>query len=282
MMILESPQPLVRLPRYSSSGGPLSLGTRVLPEETAIGFTYNGSSHGVMMGTPADLQNFAIGFSLSEGVIGDPQDIVELSVLEGEFGIEVRMWLAEPRSIRYVQRRRLLAGPVGCGLCGVESLAEAARPAPVVAGRLQISPHAIASAMRVLSAAQPMNRQASALHAAAFWQPRTGLVAAREDVGRHNALDKLAGALARSGISGNDGAVLLTSRVSVEMVQKTARIGAPVLIAVSAPTALAVRTAASCGITLIAIARGDAFEVFTHGERLVENENLVEPIFSMW
>ncbi len=281
MIVLESPQPLVRLPRYSFSGGPLCLGARVLPEETAIGFTYNGSSHAVMMGTPADLQDFAIGFSLSEGVIDDPQEIVELDVLESDLGIEVRMWLAEPRSIRYVQRRRLLAGPVGCGLCGLESLAEAARPVQVVTGRLQLSPHAIASAMSALSAAQPMNRQASALHAAAFWQPRTGLVAAREDVGRHNALDKLAGALARNRIVGNEGAVLLTSRVSVEMVQKTARIGAPVLVAVSAPTALAVRTAAACGITLIAIARGDAFEVFTHSERLAEHEKFVEPIFSM-
>lgn len=222
------------------------------------------------MGTPADLEDFAIGFSLSEGVIDDPQEIVELDVLTGELGIEVRMWLAESRSARYTQRRRLLAGPVGCGLCGLESLAEAARPVPMVTGRLQLSSHAITSAISALSAAQPMNRQASALHAAAFWQPRTGLVMAREDVGRHNALDKLAGALVRGRIAGNIGAVLLTSRVSVEMVQKTARIGAPVLVAVSVPTALAVRTAEVCGITLVAIARGDSFEVFTHRERLVD------------
>lgn len=150
----------------------------------------------------------------------------------------------------------------------MESLAEAGRPLPPVTGRLQVSPEAIADAMADLSRAQRLNREARAIHAAAFWRPGQGVIAIREDVGRHNALDKLAGALAILSEACSGGAVLLTSRVSVEMVQKTARMGAPLLVAISAPTALAVRVAESCGITLVAVARGDEFEVFTHPDRV--------------
>jgi FdhD protein len=156
----------------------------------------------------------------------------------------------------------------------VESLAEATRPVDPVTGSLRLQPGAIKAAMADLSGAQRLNREARAIHGAAFWRPEDGLVAIREDVGRHNALDKLSGALARTSEPCSGGLVLLTSRVSVEMVQKTARMGAPVLVAISAPTALAVRVAESCGITLVAVARGDAFEVFTHPERM----NLQPPL----
>jgi FdhD protein len=260
--------PIIRLPRVSVSKGSFASGERVVPEETPVALTYNGSTHAVMMASPADLDDFALGFSLSEGVIAAPEDLISVDIVEHDLGCEIRMWLSERSAGSYQIRRRALAGPVGCGLCGVESLAEASRPVSQVVGTLQVSPETIAAAMEDLSRAQRLNREARAIHAAAFWRPGEGIIAIREDVGRHNALDKLAGALARSGVVCLGGIVLLTSRVSVEMVQKTARMGAPILVAVSAPTALAVRLAESCGITLVGIARSDAFEVFTHPQRV--------------
>ena len=267
--------PLVRVPRLQSLGGALTAGERVVAEETAVAFTYNGTTHAVMMATPADLEDFALGFSLSEAVIDTPDELVSLEVIRGDLGIELRMWIVDVAVARYGARRWRLAGPVGCGLCGIESLAEAVRPAPVVTSDLTLLPSDISSAMASLPDLQWLNQEARAVHAAAFWHPVPGeaatgnsLMALREDVGRHNALDKLAGALACSKVDASVGAVLLTSRVSVEMVQKAARLGTPVLIAISAPTALAVRTAEACGVTLIAIARGERFEVFTHTNRI--------------
>ena len=260
--------PVIRLPRMSVAQDACAAGERVVPEETPVALTYNGSTHAVMMASPSDLDDFALGFSLSEGIVSDPADLSSMDIVEHDIGCEVRMWLSDRCASAYRRRRRALVGPVGCGLCGVESLAEAVRPVNRVAGPLRLQPGAIKSAMDDLSEAQRLNREARAIHAAAFWRPAEGVVAIREDVGRHNALDKLAGALARASEPCSDGLVLLTSRVSVEMVQKTARMGSPILAAISAPTALAVRVAESCGITLVAIARGDAFEVFTHPERI--------------
>jgi FdhD protein len=260
--------PIVRLPNMSIGRGVFAAGERVVAEETPIALTYNGSTHAVMMASPADLEDFALGFSLSEGIIAEQDDLISTEILEHEMGCEIRMWLSDRCSGAYRLRRRALTGPVGCGLCGMESLAEVGRPLPPVTGTLRVSPNAIADAMADLSAAQRLNREARAIHAAAFWRPGQGVIAIREDVGRHNALDKLAGALAKRSESCSQGAVLLTSRVSVEMVQKTARMGTPLLVAISAPTALAVRVAEGCGITLLAVARGDGFEVFTHPDRV--------------
>ncbi|WP_376092894.1 formate dehydrogenase accessory sulfurtransferase FdhD [Roseomonas sp. CCTCC AB2023176] len=261
---------LVSSPRVAVANASPSVGTRVLAEEVAVALSYDGASHAVMMASPSDLEDFALGFSLSEGIVTAPGAITDTEIVErGDLGIEVRMRLAEAAGATLLRRRRMMAGPVGCGLCGIESLREATRPADRVTAPLRLRPGAVSAAMRALEAEQVLNRDARALHAAAFWTLADGLVAIREDVGRHNALDKLAGALARARVDGGTGVVVLTSRVSVEMVQKAARIGAPVLAAVSAPTALAIRTADACGITLVALVRGDGFEVFSHPTRVV-------------
>lgn len=244
-------------------------GRRDLPEETAIALVHDAATTAVMMATPADLEDFAVGFSLTEGLVASVDEITALEIAPADHGTEVRMWLKQPASAALAARRRHLAGPTGCGLCGIDSLAEAARPPRRVAQGFTVSPAAIRAAMAALTPAQALGAATRAAHAAAWWTAADGLVALREDVGRHNALDKLAGALARAGIRAEGGLLLLTSRVSVEMVQKAAVMGAQVLVAVSAPTALAVRTAEAAGMTLVAVAREDAFEVFTGAERIV-------------
>jgi FdhD protein len=244
-------------------------GSRVVPQETATAISYNGGTQAVMMATPSDLEDFAVGFSLSEGIVASVAEIEELTIVDHDGGVELRMWLAGSHAERLSQRRRHIAGPTGCGLCGVDSIAEALRPAAIVNAALTVSPAQINAAIAAMPALQTLSIATRATHAAAFWTPAQGIVALREDVGRHNALDKLGGALARQQIAGGSGIVLLTSRVSVEMVQKTAAIGAPVLVAVSAPTALAVRMAEEAGITLVAVARADGFEVFSHPHRIV-------------
>jgi FdhD protein len=246
----------------------LTEGTRAIPEETALALTYNGGTYAVMMGTPQNLDDFAIGFSLSEGVVQSPEEISSLEIVDLDDGIELRMWLADEKASHLSERRRHIAGPTGCGLCGIDSIAEAVRPTAVVAKGRSFSPRELMTATASLSPLQPINIETRAVHAAAFWTPSAGIVALREDVGRHNALDKLAGALAQTQTAASEGMVLLTSRVSVEMVQKTAAMGAPVLVAVSAPTALAVRIAEAAGITLVAVARSDGFEIFTHPDRI--------------
>jgi FdhD protein len=260
--------PVQAIDREIWRDGDTSQGARLIPEETPLALTYNGGTYAVMMGTPQDLEDFAIGFSLSEGIVRTMDDIHSIEAIRLDEGIELRMWLAHENAERLSERRRHIAGPTGCGLCGIESIAEALRPAAVVAQGRTFTPDEIMTAMQGVAPLQSINRQTRAVHAAAFWSPARGIVALREDVGRHNALDKLAGALARSRTATSDGVVLLTSRVSIEMVQKTAAIGAPVIVAVSAPTALAVRAAEAAGITLIAIARQDGFEMFTHGRRV--------------
>jgi FdhD protein len=256
--------------------GSVSEGARLIPEETAIALTYNGGTYAVMMGTPEDLQDFAIGFSLSEGIVQSAEEISSLDIVELDDGIELRMWLAPTKAELVSERRRHIAGPTGCGICGIESIAEAVRPPTIVAQGRSFTPQEIMTAMASVAPLQAINIETRAVHAAAFWMPARGIVALREDVGRHNALDKLAGALAQANTPASDGMVLLTSRVSVEMVQKAANMGAPLIVAVSAPTALAVRMADAAGITLVAIARTDGFEIFTHPARIATSIRAAE------
>lgn len=255
------------VPRQAWRNGSTILGERTLAEEVPVAFSYDGATHAVLMATPDDVEDFALGFSYTEGIITAAADIAELAVVNVADGIVLRMWLTGDRSDAFATRRRRFVGPAGCGMCGLESLAEANRAIPTVSYDLQVSRQDIAEAVAALPAGQQLNMQTRAVHAAAFWQPDQSLVL-REDVGRHNALDKLAGALLHTGWSAAEGVIVLSSRISIELVQKSAMMGAAIIVGVSAPTALAVRIAESIGLTLVGIARDDGFEVFTHPERI--------------
>src|SRR5271154_6448707 len=209
-------EPALIVERQIWREGGLSQGLRAIPEETAVALTYNGGTYAVMMATPRNLEDFAVGFSLSEGIVRSAEEIETLEVLELDDGIELRMWLAQSKAERLSDRRRQIAGPTGCGLCGIDSIAEAIRPAAIVAQGQSFSSRDIITAMQSIPPLQTINIETRAVHAAAFWTPARGIVALREDVGRHNALDKLAGAVAQDSVSASEGMVLLTSRISVE------------------------------------------------------------------
>ena len=257
------------VPRRVYGGRGSDLVDRNIPEEVAVALTYNRHAYATMMASPQDLEDFAVGFSRAEGIVADIREILDLEIVRLEHGIELRMTIAPDRLRDFTARRRHMAGPTGCGLCGIEAVAEAMRLPPRVTAELSVLPDQISRMVAEMAARQSLNRLTRAVHAAGYWQPAGGLCLVREDVGRHNALDKLAGAVARGRLCG-PGVVVLTSRVSVDMVQKTAALEAPILVAVSAPTALAVSTADAANITLIAIARDDGFEVFTHPHRIVD------------
>jgi FdhD protein len=246
------------------------LGERILAEEVPVAFSYDGATHAVLMATPDDLKDFALGFTYTEGIISTSAEIAELAVVSVADGIVLRMWLTGDRSDAFAARHRRFVGPAGCGMCGLESLAEANRAIPMATCKLRVSRQDIAEAVAALPARQQLNMQTRAVHAAAFWQPDRPLVL-REDVGRHNALDKLAGALLRRGRSAAEGIIVMSSRISIELVQKAGMMGAAIIVGVSAPTALAVRTAEVTGLTLLGVARDDGFEVFTHPERITHN-----------
>ncbi len=242
-----------------------------LAEEVAVALQYNGVSHAVMLATPLDLEDFAFGFSLSEGIIESSQQVYDCEVVQQPLGITVQLEVATRCFEALRERRRSLAGRTGCGLCGTDSLDQALRPPPRLPRREAPAFTAVALAQAVgrLHALQRLNLATGAVHAAA-WCDRDGRVLLlREDVGRHNALDKLIGALARRGLDGSQGFVVVTSRASVEMVQKAAQAGMPLLVAVSAPTALAVRTAREAGMGLVGLARGDDLVIYC-GEQLIE------------
>ncbi len=239
-----------------------------LAEETPVALEFNGISHATMLATPADLEDFAVGFSLSEGIIDGVADVRGIDVLPQCDGIVVQIEISSACEARLKSRRRAMAGRTGCGLCGVETLPEVLRPvAPVPAGA-PLPVGAVLRAMRDMRARQALHDRTGATRAAG-WADASGAVAlVREDVGRHNALDKLVGALARQGLSAAHGVVLVSSRASFEMVQKTAAAGVGILAAVSAPTALAVRLADSAGIALLGFLRNDDATLYSHPERI--------------
>ena len=261
------PMPARPVARQYWRDGPAFSGQRFLAEEVAVAVSYDGTTHAVLMATPDNLDDFALGFSLTEGIVRSPDEIAELSVVGCPDGIMLRMWLSGERSDAFAARRRRFVGPSGCGMCGLESLAEANRAIPPVLAGLRVRPEQIAEAVASLPCRQALNRLTRSVHAAGFSQSDHELVV-REDVGRHNALDKLAGALKREGRSAASGILVLSSRISIELVQKAGMMGAQVLVGISAPTALAASAAEAIGITLVGIARDDGFEVFSHPERI--------------
>jgi FdhD protein len=265
--------PVTSTTRIARRASGTSAAARMVPEETPVALSFAGTTHAVMMASPGDFEDFAIGFSLTEGIVESPNEIEAIEVEDHGAGVDIQIRLKDQANTKFQARRRRLAGPVGCGLCGIESIEEAMRSVSVVAdSALLLDATDIVRAVKQLAKLQPLHAETGAVHAAGFYVPGKGIVLAREDVGRHNALDKLAGALARAGISGPSGAVVVTSRVSVEMVQKTAAIGAGCIIAVSAPTALAIRTADEAGMTLVALVRGDEFDIFTRPDRVTDGE----------
>jgi formate dehydrogenase accessory protein FdhD len=238
-------------------------------EETAVAMVYNGRSHAVMMATPADLEDFALGFSLSEGIVAAPAEWALRDVQHGGDGIELHMTIPPSRLDALDTRRRNLPGRAGCGLCGADALATAIRPVRRVAARAPVSVATLREALAALHDGQVLNRQCHGLHAAGFAHANGLLL--REDVGRHNALDKVIGARARAGL--DDGFLVITSRASYEIVHKAAEAGIALLAAISAPTALAIRLAEQAGLTLVAFARAEGMSVYAHAAGLSDGRD---------
>ncbi len=256
-------------------GNQHSLQQDYIAEEVPISLIYNGVPHVVMLATPTDLEEFALGFSITEGIIKSPQELLSARVYNRSNGIEVQLKIPENRFQCLADKGRNLTGRTGCGLCGASTLQQAIRqPAPVNDG-LTLSAKDLFSALTEIKQRQKLNQLTGSVHAAAWAVPGQGILDIREDVGRHNALDKLIGFLLRTGKDLSAGFVIVTSRASYEMVQKTAWVGITLLAAISAPTGLAIRLANEAGLTLIGFARDDQHVVYTHPQRLTHNNNLI-------
>ena len=240
----------------------------LIVEEAAVALVYNGISHAVMMATPCDLEDFGRGFTLTEGLVGKPSEIYDIEVEPAGRGFEVRLDIAAQRMQALQERRRSLAGRTGCGLCGVDSLEAALRAVPAVTQGKPVSRRAIEFAMAALPGRQVINRQNGAMHAAGWANGDGSILEVREDVGRHNALDKLAGAIAKTDAGLAGGFVVVTSRCSYELVQKAAMMGASLIAAVSAPTSLAIEAAESANIGLVAFVRDGRLTVYTNPGRV--------------
>lgn len=239
-----------------------------LAEEVPVALVYNGISHTVMLATPSDLEDFAIGFSLSECIVGRAGEILDLEIVERARGIEIEMQVTAERAQLLKQHRRSMAGRTGCGLCGSESLDQLARRAARVDTASVLCSGAVARAQAQIQSRQELFQLTGAVHAAAWCNASGDIEILREDVGRHNALDKMIGARARGRQAFGEGFVLMTSRASYEIVQKSAAVGIAVVAAVSAPTGMAVRVAVESGVTLVGFARGERHCVYSHPERI--------------
>ena len=243
--------------------------SRALPREVPVAVVLDGSSAGVLMCSPLALRDLAVGFARSEGFIISVNDIRDYEEVSQQNGIEARLWLKPGVSVQVLERRRVMVGPIGCGMCGLDSLDQAMRSVPTVAMHASLfAASNVKSAPDALRARQPLHDKTRAAHAAGFLLPGQGIVMVREDVGRHNALDKLIGALMQDGIDPSAGAIVMTSRLSLELVQKCAMVNCGMIVAVSSPTADAVEAAEKAGITAIGFANADGFEVFSHPERI--------------
>ena len=239
-----------------------------LAEETPVALIYNGVSHAVMLVTAQDLEDFALGFSLSEGIVQHVSELYSMEVQLQNNGIELHCNIASERFALLKEHRRTLAGKTGCGLCGAENLAQMMRYPLPLTSQHHFEEISITRGLQAMQAQQKLQQQTGATHASAYVLADGTVSLLREDVGRHNALDKLVGALARHD-KNRDGFIITTSRASFEMVQKTANAGVSMLVAVSAPTGLAVRVAKQCGLTLVGFARENRYVVYSHGDRIL-------------
>jgi len=247
--------------------GQVTRTTDFVTEEVPVALVYHGVPHVVMLASPADLEDYAVGFTVSEG-LASPGEIQSVEVERAAESIEVRIGIAGERFSELLRRRRNLTGRSGCGLRGAETVEEAIRPPVQVAKGLTVTSEDIHAALIQLESLQPINARTGSIHAAAWVVPGKGIQFVREDVGRHNALDKVIGALVRSGADVAAGYAIITSRASFEMVQKAAAAGITFMVAVSAPTALAIRMAEQTGLTLVGFARRDQHVIYAHPERL--------------
>ena len=238
---------------------------RDLAVEAPVSIEVGGIGYAVMMATPADLGDYALGFALAEGLVETAEQLSKVDVHRIEGGWALRLWLPPERTERALDRARRRVSESSCGLCGIENIEEVLRPLPPLAARLAVGREAIAAALAALGDHQPLGRATGAVHAAAFCAPTGEILCVREDVGRHNALDKLIGALARAAIDPASGFILLSARCSYELVEKTVRAGCPVLVTISAPTSLAAERAAAAGLTLVALARADSALLISGG-----------------
>ena len=238
--------------------------------ETAVALVYNGISHVVMMATPADLEDFALGFSLSEGILQSTKQLLDCEITETDKGIELALTITAEPFAKLKEKRRNLVGRTGCGLCGAESLDQAISEPAMVTADLSIGHEAIQKASSALASEQKLQQQTGAVHGAAYCNEQGELLLVREDVGRHNALDKLLGALAKKQQAQDkvQGFVLVTSRASYEMVSKTTSANIPLLAAVSAPTSLAIELAEKSGLTLVGFTRTGRHVVYANGQRI--------------
>jgi FdhD protein len=249
-------------------GGVAAQVSDAVAEEIPVAFVYNERSHAVMLATPADFEDFALGFSLSEAIIGDPAGFESVEVVPALAGIELRIRIPEARAKLLDERVRQLTGRTGCGLCGAQTLEAAVRHPEPVSEPAPITEHALQRALGELKTRQTINVATGATHAAA-WAGSDGRVdLVREDVGRHNALDKLIGAMVQAKVDARDGFLVVTSRASYEMIMKSATVGIGILAAISAPTALAIALANEANLTLIGFARAEGYSVYTHAQRL--------------
>ncbi|HWZ58973.1 MAG TPA: formate dehydrogenase accessory sulfurtransferase FdhD [Gemmatimonadaceae bacterium] len=243
-------------------------GSAAVAEEVPVALIYNRRPHVVMMATPADYEDFAVGFTLSEEIVASAAEIRDVTVMPYAQGVEIQLIIPDAAGDVLAGRSRELIGRTGCGLCGVQTVSEALRPARTVTADWTLSPDALWRAEAALAGRQTINQATGAVHAAAWATPDGELQVVREDVGRHNALDKVTGALARAGTDPAGGFVVMTSRASYELVQKVAVAGVPILATVSRPTGLAVRLADAAGLTLIALLRGHSANVYAHPARV--------------